>query len=84
MLTLILNKVFRPNVSLRLESVKGLGCFSIGKTMICDLQKKPVEFLQVVPEKEAYFQESYSAFNHNLSYYACAAFNWFFQLQENI
>ena len=42
MLTLILNKVFRPNVSLRLESVKGLGCFSIGKTMTCDLQKKPV------------------------------------------
>ena len=53
-------------------------------TMVRDLQKKPVEFLRVVPEKEAYFQESYSTFNHNLSYYACAAFKWFFQLQENI
>ena len=34
-LTLSLNKVFRLNVSLRLVFVKGLGCFSIGKTMTC-------------------------------------------------
>ena len=37
MVTLSLNKVFRPNVSLRLAFAKGLGCLSIGETMACDL-----------------------------------------------
>ena len=36
------NKVFRPNVSLRLAFVNGLGCFSLGKTLTCGLQKKSV------------------------------------------
>ena len=34
MLTLSLDKVLRPIVSLKLAFVKGLGCFSIGKGMV--------------------------------------------------
>ena len=45
MLILSLNRVFRLSVSLRLAFIKGLGGFSIGKTMTYDLLKKPVAIL---------------------------------------
>ena len=62
MLTLSLNRVFRPSVSLRLAFVKGLGGFSIGKTMTYDLQKKPVAILhfhrRLITVKQSSFLKS--------------------------